>query len=248
MPELPDLQVFSHNLEKQLGGKVVADAPAPFKKALHGHKLNKVYREGKELRFVFSGDTVVGMHMMLHGKLMIFEGKDEPKYTIMALHFEDGTGLALTDYQKAAKATLNPEERDAPDALSKELTDAFLIKTLGAKKTAVKKVLMDQDVIKGIGNAYADEILYEAGISPFSISNKIPEAKVKALHKAIHKVLTDAEKQIKKSNPDIIAGEVRDFLKVHLPHAKETADGVTIHQKPQGGRKTYYTDDQELFE
>lgn len=107
---------------------------------------------------------------------------------------------------------------------------------------------MDQKVIRGIGNAYADEILYDARLSPFSASNKIPADKVKELAKSIRSVLEDAEKQIIKTNPDIISGEVRDFLQVHLPKKKETPAGEAIQQKEVGGRKTYYTERQELFE
>lgn len=259
MPELPDLEVFSHNLHKHLHGKVVKDVTlsakakikegaAAYRKALEGQKLTKVYREGKELRFQFSDNTLLGMHLMLHGKLYYFDGKEVPKYTVMALHFEDDKGLALTDFQSAAHPMLNPEEKEVPDAMSKAFTAEYLQQQLTAKKTVVKKMLLDQNVVRGIGNAYADEIFYEAGLSPFSVSNKIPAANVKALHKAIHKVLTDAEKEIRKINPDIIAGEERSFMKVHKPHAKETPDGATIHQKEINGRKTYYTDDQELFE
>jgi formamidopyrimidine-DNA glycosylase len=67
------------------------------------------------------------------------------------------------------------------------------------------------------------------------------------LAKSIKDVLEHAEKQILKHSPDIISGEVRDFLLVHQPKHKETAKGETIHQKPVGSRKTYYTDAQELF-
>lgn len=69
--------------------------------------------------------------------------------------------------------------------------------------------------MRGVGNAYADEILWHARISPFSVSSKIPEAKLKDLVKAIKSVLEDAEQNILKSNPGIINGEVRDFMDIH---------------------------------
>lgn len=259
MPELPDLQVFSHNLDKKLAGKTVKDVslentkkakdtPAAFKKAIKGEKLEKVYREGKELRFRFKNDVVLGMHLMLHGKLYFFEEKNTNKHTILEILFEDGTGLALTDYQGIALPSLNPEETGVPDALSDELTVEYLREQLGKKRTVIKKILLDQHIIRGIGNAYADEILWEAGISPFSVSNRIPAAKIKALHRAIHKVLKDAEKNIRKEHPDIIAGEIRDFLKIHQPRETNSPTGGKIEQKELNGRKTYYTDEQELFE
>jgi formamidopyrimidine-DNA glycosylase len=89
--------------------------------------------------------------------------------------------------------------------------------------------------------------LYDAKLSPFSPSNKIPEIKIKQLVKSIKSVLEDAEKQILKDHPDIISGEYRDFFQVHHSKKKETPKGETIHQKPVGSRKTYYTDGQELF-
>ncbi|SFP06396.1 formamidopyrimidine-DNA glycosylase [Chitinophaga sp. YR627] len=259
MPELPDLQVFSHNLDKALSGKKLKavklentkkakDTPAAFKKALEGETLERVYREGKELRFQFKNDAVLGMHLMLHGKLYYFEEENTNKHTIIELLFEGGKGLALTDFQKAAVPSLNPEVAGAPDALSKEFTVEFLKEQLAKKKTAVKKILLDQHIVRGIGNAYADEIFWEAGISPFSIASKIPAPKVKALHTAIHEVLKEAEKQIRKEHPDIIAGEIRDFMKIHQPKKTHSPTGAVIEQQELNGRKTYYTNEQELFE
>ena len=258
MPELPDLQVFSRNLNSQLAGKAVADVAllkktkikttaAALKKALKGKTVEKVYRSGKELRFELTGKTILGMHLMLHGKLRWFQGKKPPAHTLLALYFDNTCGLALTDYQGIATVSLNPQEPDSPDALSKELNARYLGTLFSTKKTAVKKLLLDQHLIRGIGNAYADEILWEAGISPFSVSNKIPAAYIKKLVRSIRKVLTNAEKKIRTSHPDIIAGEVRDFLKIHQAGKKESPTGTVVRQKLLNGRKTYYTDEQELF-
>jgi formamidopyrimidine-DNA glycosylase len=257
MPELPDLQVFSHNLHKKLSGKklkevVVHKAPKlnvshkELQDALHGQELSSVYRDGKELFLKFGKGDVLGLHLMLHGKLFLFDGKSENKYPIIELLFNDDTGLVLTDFQGIANPTLNPEAKDAPDALSEDAGFDYLKSVLAKKKTNIKTVLLDQKIIRGIGNAYADEILWDAGISPFSISNKIPEDKVKDLVKSIQSVLKDAEKQIIKSNPDIIAGEVRDFLLIHNAKNKKSPKGapILIEEKP---RKTYYTEEQELY-
>lgn len=257
MPELPDLQVFSHNLTKifkdkkleKIDIKVLQKLNVPEKQVqetLEGARLNKVNRVGKELQFEFANGHILATHLMLHGQLYIFEKKNEQKFTVVEMLFEGGKGLALTDFQKAATPTLDPEKSDTPDAL--DFDEAYLAKKLSGTKTAVKTVLMDQKVLRGIGNAYADEILYDARISPFSTSNKIPEIKIKTLAKSIKSVLEDAEQHILKTHPDLISGEVRDFMLVHHPKKKETAKGETIHQRPVGSRKTYYTDAQELFE
>jgi formamidopyrimidine-DNA glycosylase len=258
MPELPDLQVFSKNLNKKLKGKTVQSVRVmntkkikipvnKFQSAFKNAKLKEVERVGKELHFHFDNNNTLGLHLMLHGGLKLFENENETKHSIIEINFDDGTGLAMTDFQGNATPTLNPEEKDAPDALSKDITVTFLKEALN-KKAAIKNILLDQKIIRGIGNAYADEILWEAGISPFSKANAIPDDKVKALHKAIKSVLTDAEKQIIKSNPDIISGEVRDFLKIHNAKKEESPTGAEIIHKVVGGRKTYYTEEQELFE
>lgn len=105
---------------------------------------------------------------------------------------------------------------------------------------------MDQQVVRGIGNAYADEILWNARISPFSKAEKIPASKIRSLASSVRKVLTRAEKQISKEEPGIIGGEIRDFLDIHNAKEKRSPTGALIRKKA-GTRKTYYTDEQELF-
>ncbi|QJB33219.1 Fpg/Nei family DNA glycosylase [Chitinophaga oryzae] len=254
MPELPDLNVFSHNLEKTLLHKQLETIDVLVKKklrtpekelkaALEGQRLESIHRVGKELHFDFKNGHVLGMHLMLHGKLYLFEDTNEQKHTICTLLFKGGKGLALTDYQGQANVFLDPEPKEAPDALSGELTPAWLETALAKKRTAIKKYLTDQHNILGIGNAYADDILWEARISPFSVCNKIPSAAIKALHKAIHKVLTTAEKNIRKHHPDIINGEVRDYMLVHSHKLTESPGGAAIQHVSSGG-KTYYTAEQ----
>jgi formamidopyrimidine-DNA glycosylase len=258
MPELPDLQVFSRNIEKKIAGKKVKRLLVPvtkklkvsveaLKKELVGQVVKKVFREGKELHIAFKNGNVLGLHLMLHGDLHFFTEKNENKNTIIEILFNDDTGLALTDWQKMATPTLNPKPRDSPDALSKEVNFSFLKGTLQKTRTNVKNVLMDQDIIRGIGNAYADEILWDAGISPFSVSNKIPDDKIKALAKSIRKILVNAEKKILKAHPGIINGEVRDFLSIHHPKKTQSPTGLTIQTKVVGSRKTYYTEEQKLY-
>ena len=206
MPELPDLEVFGKNLNKQFAGKTLKgieikvekklNAPSKdFQKHLENQTLNKIHREGKELYFEFGNQNILALHLMLKGQLYVFNKINDHKYTIIELLFQDDSGICMTDYQGQAAPRLNPAEPSAPDALSKSITSSFL-KEAFQKKIPVKKILMDQHVIRGIGNAYADEILWNAGISPFSVSNKIPGKKIDALVKSIKSVLKEAEKEI----------------------------------------------------
>jgi len=257
MPELPDLQAFSYNLDKKLAGKTLKQvnivnakklnvAHQELKNTLEGQKLDQVYREGKELYIKFSKGDVLALHLMLHGRLFLFEGKNDNKYPIIEFLFSDDTGLALTDFQGIANPTLNPADKDSPDALSKDAGIDYLTSRLQKTKTNIKTVLLDQNIIRGIGNAYADEILWHAGISPFSTSNKVPADKIKELVKSIHSVLKDAEHEILKANPDIISGEIRDFMHIHNSKKTHSPKGAEIKIK-DGSRKTYYTDEQELY-
>lgn len=258
MPELPDLQVFSRNLGRYFNGKKLVavkvvkgknlrDSAAALKKAMQGSKLRAVYRSGKELRFEFNNDSVLGLHLMLHGELKLFEKKNDHKHTIIEFLFENGNGFAVTDWQGKANVKLNPEDKQGIDALDPALNAARLREILDSR-SPVKTVLMDQDRIRGIGNAYADEILWKAGISPLSKSNKLPGAKISALARAIKSVLRNAEKQILKKEPGLISGEVRDFLQIHNPRSKKSPTGGTIQTAMLGGRKTYFSDEQVLFE
>lgn len=257
MPELPDLNVYAINLNKRLAGKKLEKidvenkgklnvSASELKKAIEGNKLKRIYREGKELHFEFSNGNILGMHLMLNGRLYWFEGKNEKSNTIVEMHFED-IGLVLTDYQGIANIALNPEIKDSPDALSDEVNYSFLKEKLSKKRTNIKTFLLDQNVIRGIGNAYADEILEESKIHPESKCNKIPDEAIKALVKDIKSVLKDAEKQILKINPGIISGEERSFLKIHNSKKKESPSGAKIHSKMVNSRITYYTDEQVLY-
>jgi len=258
MPELPDLQAFSHNLNRRVKGKTVKEVTVAkgarvnvsagrLKKAVEKQTLQAVRREGKELYLEFGDDTILSLHLMLHGALH-FPDSTQHRHMILQLDFDDGTALTLTDYRRMATLTLNPEPPEAPDALSSAVSTRFLKEQLAAKRTTIKSFLTDQHIIRGIGNAYADEILWDARISPFSICNKIPAAKISVLARAIKDVLKQAEKQILKAHPDIISGETRDFLSVHNPAHRKSPSGAVIRTKVSGARKTYYTDEQELFQ
>ena len=254
MPELPDLAVMAINLERKLKDKTLKaltlhvdrknNVPeSKLQSALVGHKINSVSRAGKELR-LFIGKESLGLHLMLHGELKFIKTGDEVKFPILQLDFV-GESLYMTDWQKQATPTLNPEVSNVPDAL--DIDQTIFSELLTKKKTDIKTLLLDQKSIRGIGNAYADEILYDAGISPHSISNAIPSKLVEVLLNSIKAVLTDAVKKISKSNPGQLTGENREFMKIHLPKTEKTVKGETIIVDKKGARKSYYVDSQKVF-
>lgn len=259
MPELPDLEVFAANLEKRFKNKTLEkviitvtrklNAPEEeVKSALEGHKLLSVSREGKTIQLHFGREAVLGLHLMLHGALVLLDGEAAAKHQVIAFHFKGNEGFALTDFQKAATPTLNPIFSAVPDALSSQMDLEYLEKVLSRKKAPVKSVLMDQKLIRGIGNTYADEILWTARISPMSVSQAIPKDKVKILLDAIREVLRQEIVQIRSLLHDNLGGEIRDFLKIHGAKIKQSPTGNKILVGEIGGRKTYYTKEQELYQ
>jgi formamidopyrimidine-DNA glycosylase len=258
MPEIPDLQVFADTLNKKFSGKKLQKikffvskkfnaSEKQFNNAVSGHVLEKVYRDGKQLHFIFDNEQVIGLHLMLHGELHYESDKVNPKTHIMLWTFEGSESLLITDFHKQARPTLNPTATKIPDILDKKVNAKFLSELLkkgGNKK--LKAYLTDQSVIRGMGNAYSDEIYYEAGISPFSRAGKVPADKIPVLLKAIKKVYKNAIKQIKKMDPDHLSGEIRSFLKVHLPRTEKTKKGEKILIE-KGNGKTYYVKGQKKY-
>ncbi|TSD66356.1 Fpg/Nei family DNA glycosylase [Inquilinus sp. KBS0705] len=257
MPEIPDLNIFRKNLAKKLIGRILSkinviitrrlkDPETAIMEALEGQLLTGIERTGKELHFIFQNGHVLSIHLMLHGTMYWYENINENRFTIAELLFADGIGLAVTDWQKAVILTLDPDPATIPDAM--DMPSGYLETALIKNSRPVKTVLTDGKTVRGIGNAYVDEILYEAKISPFSKANKIPKDKIAVLTRAIETVLIHAENHIKQHFPDTITEKERDFLQVHRPKQTVTLAGETILKADIDKRKTYYTADQVLYE
>lgn len=256
MPELPDIEIFTRSLDKIFAGKKLQkvkivngrklpNKPAEYTKTLTGKKLSKVYRSGKEMRFVFTDGTILGLHLMLTGDVFVFEKKNDHHSTIAELYFGD-KNLALTDRMKNAHITLNPVDKEGVDALSPKLNVKYMTEAL-QRKTQIKKLLINQDNIRGIGNSYSDEILWEARISPYSIAEKIPADKIKDLVAAIKKVLKNEIKNIAKKYTGKINVEVKEFLRIHTKTSPTSPTGAPIIIDTHGMMKTYYTKEQKLY-
>jgi formamidopyrimidine-DNA glycosylase len=235
MPELPDIQVFTENLQKIFGGKIVksvkiyggkniTDSQGSFTRRLKGKILKRIFRSGKEMRFEFSDGILVGLHLMLTGDLYEKEKGKVLKSAIATINFKDDTGLVLTDRMKNAFIKLDPEDKAGVDALSKNLNFTSLKKLL-QRKAKIKGVLTNQKLVRGLGNSYSDEILWQARISPNSIAKAIPEEKVKELAVIIKSVLKREIKNIRKSQKGKIRGEVKDFMQIHTKDKTKSPTG-----------------------
>ncbi len=257
MPELPDLELFAANLRRHFVGRQLTNlkvydifrvtaVEADFRKQLADKSLQTIGRDGKELFFQFAGSSF-SIHLMLKGCLSLHasdESVEEIKYKCAAFIFGDRL-LLVSDPGKMCRITLQPARAAAPDVLSPAFTkDYFLKKLLSRKKMSVKEFLTDQKIMRGIGNAYSDEILYDCRIAPDSICAEIPADAADRLYRSITAVLKDAIAQLQLSCPDAISGEYRGFLKVHRKDLTVTQSGALIRVFTSGGIKTYYTDEQ----
>ena len=124
----------------------------------------------------------------------------------------------------------------------------FLNLVLQSPRKNIKSLLLDQKGIRGIGNAYVDEILYNAKISPKSKTGKIPQDVIEILYNQIKETLQWGIENIQLYTPNIITGETRDFMKVHNRKLRKTLRGERIIVEKVVSKKTYYTALQKLYE
>ncbi|MCL2627991.1 MAG: hypothetical protein FWD44_04745 [Oscillospiraceae bacterium] len=259
MPELPDLEVFKVNIFKRLTSKQLAGIevfnPAKVLATKEflinnfvGKNLLSIDRLGKELLFNFGDNRVIAAHLMLSGKISIVseDTVNAIKFKIFSMSFEQET-IVFSDMGGLCTIKL-PVPGKAPDAFADTLTLEYFLDIARKKsRSNVKAFLIDQSIVKGIGNAYVDEILWAARISPLSLIGKIPEDKLAILYQSIGTVLSDAIASIKRISPDIISGEERSFLKVHNKAIKETETGYPIIVEKIASKITYHTKEQVVY-
>ncbi|HJV64095.1 MAG TPA: DNA-formamidopyrimidine glycosylase family protein [Geomonas sp.] len=259
MPELPELTVFAENLGKSVTGKEIAkvsyygkkrvSVPAGELDQLVSARIETVQRVGKQLVFRLSNGAALFIHLMLKGGFVLTTGAEVERLDslILSIAFADGSALALTDPRGMATVSLNPKRgKEPPDGL-KVTADYLKGACQRQPHKMIKALLIDQEVIGGIGNAYSDEILWRARISPKSVAGRLPLEAIDALVEAIAAVLDEATREITKRRPDAISGEVRDFLKVHGPGLKTSPTGARIIKEQIQSKVTYYTEEQKLY-
>ena len=260
MPELPDLHVFAENLKKRILNITIASVniydtrkiatPDYFNQKIAGTCVKDIARDGKELYFMLANDNCFSVHLMLGGQFFLGDQSeaDKVKGRLMGLVFEDSRVFVIADVMKLCMIRLNLKPSRAPDAMSQKFTYKYFSSAIKRSMYRnIKALLIDQHFVKGIGNAYADEILWKANISPESFSGKIPDDKLKELYDAIPLVFNDAIANIKKIAPDIISGEERSFLRVHNRNKEFTDEGEKILIKTIADKSTYFTEKQVKY-
>lgn len=266
MPELPEVETIRRTLEPKLLGKrimggnvlnprlVQGGTPEAFLQAITGHVVDALDRRGKYLLFRLSGGLTFGLHLRMTGQLTV-EPADSPlgKAVYLQIALENGTEMRLCDQRKFARVFLFSEgwepsslTRLGPEPLAAEFTYQALKKRLSRRTLAVKKALLNQEIVAGIGNIYADEALFAAGIHPVRPAASLTDAEIKRLHGAIQTILTEAITQRGTTQRNYCDGEGKPgsyqfSLKVYGRKGEPCATcGAPLVKMNFGGRGTHF--------
>jgi len=209
VPELPDIVVYIEALEKRIQGAVLerVRVASPFLlrtavpplSSVEGKAVIELRRLGKRICFGFEDDLWLVLHLMIAGRLHWYEDRTKAAKArgLAAFEFSSGT-LTLTEAGTQKRASLHVVQGEAgleslnPGGL--EVFDASVgefAKALQAKNHTLKRALTDPRILSGIGNAYSDEILFAARLSPFTLTQKLTTDEISRLFEAVKTTLTE---------------------------------------------------------
>jgi formamidopyrimidine-DNA glycosylase len=241
VPELPEVEALAQHLREHAVGRTVARVDVaslavlktvqPSWTELHGHPVLGAARHGKFLDMIVEPDLHLIIHLARAGWLRWAENLSvappKPGRGPLALRVHlgppgQGPGFDLTEAGTkkglAVWIVRNPNEvpaieRLGPDALTvsrDELAEVFAHRT-----ERLKNALTTQSILAGVGNAYSDEILHTAKLSPYATAGKLSDTALDALHAAMVSVLTDAVTRSVGQHAALLKGEKRSGLRVH---------------------------------
>ena len=207
MPELPDITVYLEALERRVVGQVlekirlenifVLRTAVPPIDSLEQRRVVALRRIGKRIAFGFEGDRWLVLHLMIAGRLQWADAGAKPtaRNALAHLVFSSGT-LTLTEAGTKRRASLHVVEGEAAlrahdpggiDVLG--CTTEEFAAALTRENHTLKRSLTDPRLFSGIGNAYSDEILHAAKLSPVTLTQKLSAAEIARLHAAVREVL-----------------------------------------------------------
>ena len=238
MPELPDITAYLTALVPRVVGQTLervrihgpfllrtADPPIA---AAEGKRVLDLRRIGKRIIFVLDDDLFLVLHLMIAGRLH-WRGRDAKlagRNTLAAFDFPNGS-LVLTEAGSKRRASLHVVSGEAAlqalDPGGIEVFDADLAafrSALTAENRTLKRALTDPRILSGIGNAYSDEILHAAKLSPFRMTSSIEDAEVARLQKACVAILTEWTERFRKEVGDGFPDKVTAFRPEMAVHGK----------------------------
>lgn len=209
MPELPEVETTRRLIHPLIVGRTVGDVsvgrdrmlrrqqqPSDFARRLVGRKIIGTSRHGKRLMILLDEDFVWLVHLGMSGRLTVAEADEEaPPHTHVRVLLDDGSEIRFTDPRTFGYTLVaTQDELDAlvvhgPDAWSEPPTHDELAQRLEGRTAPIKALLLDQGIIAGIGNIYADEALFAAGIDPHRQGGSLSGDELDRLLAALRSVL-----------------------------------------------------------
>lgn len=270
MPELPEVETIRRGLVQKLGDQprvaavvfcsahrnIYQDVSRPrLKEILLGRKLLNIRRVSKTLLFDLGAHLTLTVHLGMTGKLLLHEESSTlplPKHTHLKILFTNGWELHYVDPRRFGRIKLYNESAKAvammlrlgPDALEEKISGADLKKKLARHRKDIKSILLLPQVVSGIGNIYASEILYEAKLDPRRPADSLKDKEVQELLRNIKKVIKKAVQ-----NRGTTFSDYRDEKdnrggfkpKVYGREGLPCGNcGNKIERMVQGGRSTFY--------
>jgi formamidopyrimidine-DNA glycosylase len=236
MPELPDLDAIVAVLRRHILGATITDVSIPIPwmlrvamadpadRALRGETIEATGRRGKHVLFLLRRASLV-INPMLVGRFFYQDPSEpRPRLTVLDLTLSTGKALRYADERRMGRLYLVPDRdyakipgflQQGPEPLADDFTFERFLERLKGRSGEIKGLLTNSTVIAGIGNAYADEILFEAGVYPFRKKRDLSSDELRRVYDAIRTVLPRASRIVAERMGDQIHLKIRDFLAVH---------------------------------
>ena len=211
MPELPEVETVRRRLEPHVAGRrlthvevrdtklVGRDDARRVEERLAGRTILTIDRRGKYLLFLLDGEETLVSHLRMTGNWLLF-ADGEPKYTRAVLAFSDATLLAYADARRFGTWDLLTNDEAAaylaarlgPEPIDSEFDGAVLKAAFAGRRAPVKALLLDQRLVAGVGNIYADEALWRAGVNGARIAEKLSRRQLGGLLDSAAEVMREA--------------------------------------------------------
>lgn len=269
MPELPEVEHVVRALRSAVVGRKIVAAElklkrtAPgiskttFDRKLRGARIEAVSRRGKHILIHLHTNQTLIVHLRMTGKFVYLDAEQQLlPYSHVVFHLDNERRLVYCDMRQfgrmgilaAARVMTSDQLRDlAPEPLSDEFSVDYLRETFAKSRREVKQILLDQTKVLGLGNIYAAEALFLAGISPFAVAQSISRKRLERLHAAIRKILDEAIELGSTLQIDLADrqssyfGTAERFWRVYEREGEPCLkSGGKIRRVVQAGRSTYY--------
>lgn len=212
MPELPEVEVIKEGLKGKVKNRQISGvelrfaksirniSPPSFGKRVRGRKIKEISRWGKFLIFSLNEDFFLVIHLRMTGQLIYCSSHQEvDKHTCLIFTLDNNFQLRFMDSRRLGVIYLVKELKEitalallGPEPLEDTFTSLSLKEILKSQRRKIKIVLTEQSLVAGLGNIYAAEALYRAGINPERPANQLTGPEIKALHGAIKDTLKKA--------------------------------------------------------